>query len=118
MDIEDRIANNLGKTLKMAAEQMKKEISGKKQMYLVLMVRHDRVISVKAFRNFDLATFHADNLVMSQNGVSNDMPDWEDSDFRNVFTAHNGISIMIEPCDEPEMSDNRFQSSNYGVNLI
>ena len=87
-------------------------------MYLVLMVQHNRVIHVKAFRNFDLATFHADNLVMSQNGVGNCLPDWEDSDYRNVFTANNGISIMIEPCDEPEMADKRFQCRKYGVNAI
>jgi hypothetical protein len=53
-------------------------------MYLVLMVQHNRVISVKAFRNFDLATFHADNLVMSQDGVRATICqiDWEDSDKR------------------------------------
>jgi hypothetical protein len=55
---------------------------------------------------------------MSQNGVSNCLPDWEDSDYRNVFTANNGISIMIEPCDEPEMADDRFQCRKYGVNAI
>ena len=87
-------------------------------MYLVLMVQHDRVVSVKAFRNFDLATYYADSLVMDQNGVTNEMPDWEDNEYRNVFTANNGISIIIEPCDEPEMGDDRFQSSNHGVNLI
>jgi hypothetical protein len=86
-------------------------------MYLVLMVQHDRVIHVKAFRSFDLATFHADALVMDQIGVGNNMPDWEDSDYRNVFTSPNGISIMIEPCDEPEKMDERFQCHKYGVNL-
>jgi hypothetical protein len=54
---------------------------------------------------------------MDQIGVGNDMPDWEDSDYRNVFTAPNGISIMIEPCDEPEKMDERFQCHKYGVNL-
>lgn len=86
-------------------------------MHLVLMVQHDRVLHVKAFRNFDLATFYADNLVMDQIGVTNEMPDWEDGDYRNVFTANNGVSIMIEPCDKPEQIDNRFQSGNYGVNV-
>jgi hypothetical protein len=86
-------------------------------MHLVLMVQHDRVIHVKAFRNFDLATYYADSLVIDQRGVTNDMPDWEDSDYRNVFTAPNGISIMIEPCDEPEQIDERFQCHKYGVNL-
>lgn len=85
-------------------------------MYLVLMVSGDRVIHVKAFRDFDLATFHADALVMDQVGVSNEMPNWEDNEYRNVFTA-NGISIMIEPCDKPEKIDERFQCHKYGVNL-
>jgi hypothetical protein len=85
-------------------------------MHLVLMVCGDRVIHVKAFRNFDLATFHADSLVMDQIGVNNEMPDWENSDYRTVFTAPNGISIMIEPCDEPEAFDERYQSHKYGVN--
>lgn len=70
-------------------------------MYLVMMVVADRVIHVKAFHNWDQATFHADNLVMDQRGVTNDMPDWESGDYRNVFTAPNGISIVIEPCEEP-----------------
>ena len=87
-------------------------------MYLVLMVSGDRVIHVKAFRNFFLAEVHADNLVMDQTGVTNDMPDWENSEYRTVFTAPNGISIMIEPCDEPEPIDPRFQCQKYGVNLI
>lgn len=86
-------------------------------MYLVLMVQHDRVIQVKAFRSFDLATYYADSLVMDQQGVANDMPNWEDGDYRNVFTTHNGVSIMIEPCDKPEEIDPRFQSHKYGVNL-
>ena len=86
-------------------------------MHLVLMVTGDRVIHVKAFRNFDLATFHADALVMDQIGVNNEMPDWEDGPYRTVFTAPNGISIMIEPCDEPEQVDERFQCHKYGVNV-
>lgn len=86
-------------------------------MYLVMMVESDRVIYVKAFRNWDLATFHADELVMNQRGVTNEMPDWENGPYRNVFT-HNGVSIMIEPCNEPESADNRFQSHKYGVNAI
>ena len=86
-------------------------------MHLVLMVTGDRVIHVKAFRNFDLATFHAGALVMDQIGVNNDMPDWEDGPYRTVFTAPNGISIMIEPCDEPEQVDERFQCHKYGVNV-
>lgn len=85
-------------------------------MHLVLMISGDRVIHVKAFRNFDLATFHADSLVMDQIGVNNEMPDWENSDYRTVFTAPNGISIMIEPCDEPEKFDERYQAWKYGVN--
>ena len=85
-------------------------------MYLVLMVTGDRVIHVKAFsNNFDVATFHADVLVMDQIGVNNEMPNWEEC---NVFTAPNGISIMIEPCDPPEPIDPRFQCQKYGVNLI
>lgn len=87
-------------------------------MHLVLMVVGDRVIHVKAFRNFDLATFHADALVMDQIGVNNEMPDWENTEYRTVFTAPNGISIMIEPCDPPEPMDERFQSHKYGVNLV
>jgi hypothetical protein len=86
-------------------------------MHLVLMVEYDRVIHVKAFRNFDLATMYADCLVMDQRGVTNEMPDWEDNENRNVFTAPNGISIMIEPCDEPEQIDPRFKCNQYGVNL-
>ena len=86
-------------------------------MHLVLMIQHDRVLHVKAFRNFDLATFYADTLVMDQVGVTNEMPDWEDGDYRNVFTANNGISIMIEPCEPPEQIDPRFQAHNYGVNI-
>jgi hypothetical protein len=86
-------------------------------MYLVLMVQHNRVLHVRAFRNFDLATFHADGLVIDQIGASNEMPDWEDSDYRNVFEAPNGVAIMIEPCDRPEEIDPRFQSHKYGVNI-
>lgn len=86
-------------------------------MYLVLMVSGDRVLHVKAFRNFLLAEVHADNLVMDQIGVTNEMPDWENSEYRTVFTAPNGISIMIEPCETPEPIDPRFQCHKYGVNL-
>lgn len=86
-------------------------------MYLVLMIVGDRVIHVKAFRNFDLATFHADSLVMDQIGVNNIMPDWEEGECRNAVTVPNGISILIEPCDEPEQMDERFQCHKYGVNL-
>lgn len=71
-------------------------------MFLVLMIQHDRVIHVRAFHWFDQATFHADSLVMDQIGVGNDMPDWENSEYRTVFTAPNGISIMIEPCEPPQ----------------
>jgi hypothetical protein len=84
-------------------------------MYLVLMVQHNRVFYAKAFRNFDLATFHADSLVIHQIGVTNDLPDWEDSKYRNVFEAPNGVAIMIEPCDPPEQIDPRFQGHKYGV---
>jgi hypothetical protein len=86
-------------------------------MHLVLMVQHNRVFYVKAFRNFDLATFHADSLVIHQIGVANNLPDWEDSDCRNVFEAPNGVAIMIEPCDKPEEIDSRFQAHKYGVNI-
>lgn len=84
-------------------------------MYLVLMVAADRVIYVKAFRSWDLATFHADELVMDHRGVTNEMPDWEAGPYRTVFT-HKGVSIMIEPCDEPEKADDRFRCREYGVN--
>lgn len=87
-------------------------------MYLVLMVSGDRVIHVKAFRNFDVATLHADVLVMDQIGFNKEIPNWEEGPYRNVFTAPNGISIMIEPCDEPEKMDERFQCHKYGVNLV
>lgn len=85
-------------------------------MYLVLMIQHDRVIHVQSFRNFDQASFHADSLVMDQRGVTNDMPDWENSEYRTVFTSRDGISIMIEPCNDPEQADKRFQCHKYGVN--
>jgi hypothetical protein len=84
-------------------------------MHLVLMVQHNRVIHVKAFRNFDLATYYADSLVIDQTGVTNDLPDWEDNDYRNVFEAPNGVAIMIEPCAKPEEIDPRFQGQKYGV---
>jgi hypothetical protein len=85
-------------------------------MYLVLMVQHNRVIHVKAFRNFDLATYYADSLVIDQIGMTNELPDWEDNDYRNVFEAPNGVVIMIEPCAKPEEIDPRFQGQKYGVN--
>ena len=85
-------------------------------MYLVLMVQNIRVIYAKAFRNFDLATFHADSLVIGEIGVTNDLPDWEDNDYRNVFESPNGVAIMIEPCEKPEEIDPRFQGQKYGVN--
>lgn len=69
-------------------------------MFLVLMVSGDRVIHVKAFKNFDKAAVHADEIVMDQRGVTNEMPNWENSDYRTVFTTPNGISVMIEPCEE------------------
>lgn len=73
-------------------------------MYLVLMVAADRVIHAKAFSNWDQATIHADQLVMDQRGITNEMPDWESpGPYRTVFT-HKGVNIMIEPCDEPELN--------------
>jgi len=116
MDIEDRIANNLGKTLNEAAKQMKRETTGYNQMYLVLMVQHNRVFHAKAFRNFDLATYYADQRVIDQIGLTDNLPDWENGDYCNVFDAPNGVSIMIEPCDKPEEIDPRFQGQKYGVN--
>ena len=87
-------------------------------MYLVLMVRENRVLHVGAFRNSLLAEVHADNLVRDQVGVIDEMPDWENGEYSTVFTGPDGISIMIKPCDEPEAIDERFQCHLYGVKLV
>ena len=68
-------------------------------MYLVLTVQNNRVITARAFREWHKATLHADKLAISLNrGVSKEMMDLENSDYRNVY-EHNGIAIMIEPCE-------------------
>lgn len=85
-------------------------------MYLVLMVQHNRVIHVKAFDVWDLATMYADDLVMDLRGVTNTLPDWENNEYRQVF-EHNGTAIMIEPCVKPGETDDRFQCIKYGVNV-
>lgn len=71
-------------------------------MHLVLMIAADRVIHVKAFSDFDLAKSYANQLVTERSGASDAMPDWELGPYRTVFTSK-GVSIMIEPCNEPEM---------------
>lgn len=71
-------------------------------MYLVLMVQHNRVISVKAFSDWYRATLHADKLAIQLNrGLSVQATEWENNDYRNVLEI-NGVALMIEPCDEPE----------------
>ena len=85
-------------------------------MYLAFVVENDCVTNMKAFRNFDLATYYADVLVMNQIGYGSDIPNW-DENANNVFTAPNGVSVMIQQCDEPEQIDSRFRSSEYGVNI-
>lgn len=87
-------------------------------MYLVMTVQHNRVTSVKAFDQWFDATKYADTVAIGINrGLSKEMLAWENDEYRNVFTAPNGVSIMIEPCDEPEQMDERFQCHKYGVNL-
>lgn len=69
-------------------------------MYLVLVLSHNRVNHIKAFDAWDLATTHADELVMDLRGVTNDLPNWEGGPYRNVF-EWNGVAVMIEPIDVP-----------------
>jgi hypothetical protein len=70
-------------------------------MYLVLMISNNRVIHAKAFTQWDEAVPHADDLVMNMGGVSNDMPDWENGDYRTVYEHSNGTTVTIETLDNP-----------------
>lgn len=85
-------------------------------MYLVLMLRDNRMISAAAFRNFLLAEIYADDLIV-RNFPYSPLPEWEEGPYQNVFEK-NGFTIMIEPCDGPEPMDQRFQCNKYGVNLV
>lgn len=77
-------------------------------MYLVMTVQHNRVTSVKAFSQWFHATLHADTLAIQANrGLSKEMMDWESHGYRNVYES-NGITVMIESCDDPEGVDKRF----------
>lgn len=87
-------------------------------MYLTMMLQSDRVIEVKAFRNFGLAEFYADVLLSKYFPYLSVMPDWQEGSYRNAFDCPHGFTLVIEPCDPPEPMDERFQSQKYGVNLV
>ena len=70
-------------------------------MHLVMVLSNNRVNHVKAFDSWDFATMHADELVMDLRGVTNELPDWENGPYRNIF-EHKNVAVIIEPCDTPE----------------
>jgi hypothetical protein len=86
-------------------------------MYLVLMISNNRVRHAKLFDQWDSAVIHADNVVMDIAGVSNDLPDWENGDYRTVYEHPNGMTVTIETMNDPGTVDSRFKSNKYGVNL-
>jgi hypothetical protein len=72
-------------------------------MFLVMTVQYNRVTSVKAFSDWHRATLHADTVAIClKGGVDKKMLNWEEGDYRNVY-EHNGVAVMIEPCDEPSV---------------
>ena len=71
------------------------------EMYLVLMISNNRVSYAKAFDQWDSAVLCADNVVMDIAGVSNDLPDWENGDYRTVYEHTNGTTVTIETLDGP-----------------
>lgn len=68
-------------------------------MYLVLMISNNRVLHAKSFDQWDSAVIHADSVVMDVSGVSNDLPDWENGDYRTVYEHSNGTTVTIETLD-------------------
>jgi len=68
-------------------------------VYLVMTIQHNRVTSVKAFERWFDATMYADTVAISINrGVSKEMLDWENSEYRNAYES-NGVAVMIERCE-------------------
>jgi hypothetical protein len=61
-------------------------------MYLVSMIDNNNVTVAKGFNQWDNAVDYADTLVMDVNGVSNDMPDWENS---TVYVHSTGVKVTI-----------------------
>jgi len=86
-------------------------------MYLVMMISNNRPCLVKAFSQWDDAVTYADNVVMDLNGITNDLPDWENGDYRTVYEHFDGMTVTIETVDEPGTVDSRYQSNQYGVDL-
>ena len=81
-------------------------------MYLVLMISNNRVCYLKAFTQWDEATACADNVVMDIGGVSNEMPDWENGNYRTVYEHRNGMTVTIETVSEIDGQD---QSDKFGA---
>lgn len=83
-------------------------------MYLVLMVQHNRAIYTKAFDDFDTAATHADELVMNLNGVTDEMPNWQEGEvFDHV--GYGSETVMVTECAAPSDCVNKwkFNKSNY-----
>jgi hypothetical protein len=62
-------------------------------MYTVIMIENNMPVHVRVFSNFDDAQTHADDIVMDNLGVVNDMPNWQEGEYYN---GH-GITISILP---------------------
>lgn len=85
-------------------------------MYLVMTVQHNRVTSVKAFDEWNLATMYADGLAINLGGFDKSVA-WENNEYRNVF-EHRGVAIMIEPCDAPHYEVNMFKNNKKEMRSI
>lgn len=87
------IKNNLGGEDAVEAYAAKFNNNAISPPYAVLMIENNLPVHVKVFNSFDSAHAYADELVMSDVGVQNDMPNWENGEHFD----NNRITISIVP---------------------